>query len=212
MIGREIPDLTYDNETRKKIVEAATELIALKGFSAVSMRDIAKAVGIKMSSIYYYYESKEALLKDIFANFENGYRHYFDWLSGENAKADSLEEVMDNLFNKELFTMLDPMGYFGISLVMKEQHNNEAACKCVFELFYEHSIKRMQADFDKLVANGVIPSSDTKTIASLLMFCVMVCNDMQLHEYMGAKPPLNRLEFLDGLKKILTSTLKQGLK
>lgn len=37
-----------------------------KGYEATSMRDIAKQVGIKASSIYSHYESKEALFIEIF--------------------------------------------------------------------------------------------------------------------------------------------------
>jgi len=211
MTKREIPLLQYDNETKKKIHEETTRLIAIKGFSAVSMRDIAKEVGIKMSSLYYYYESKEDLLNEIFDVFERRYRHYFDWLSSINAKSCSLEEVMDNMFNKEFLEALDPLGCFGMALVLKEQHSYEGARKCVFELFFDHSITCMQADLDKLVANGVIPASDTKMIARLLMISVMASNDLCLHEYMAEKPPFSRLEFLNNLKSFLTTMLKQGV-
>ena len=211
MAEREIPDLQYANGTRKKILEAATELFALKGFNAVSMRDIAKAVGIKMGSIYYYYEGKEALLHAILTAFESGYRHYFDWLSTVNEQSNSLDAVMDNFFNTEFLEMRDPLSCFGMSLILKEQHHYEAVRKYAFELFFEFSIKRLQEDLDKLAAKKMIPPSDTKTIAGLLMSCVMVSNDMLLHEYLGVKPPFSRVQFLESLKSLITSILKQGI-
>jgi len=211
MAERKIPALQYDNATKKKILEVATELFALKGFSAVSMRDIAKAVGIKMSSIYYYYEGKESLLHDVLAIFENRYRQYFDWLSTVNDQANSLEAMMDNLFNKEFLEMRDPLSCFGMSLILKEQHNYEAVRKYAFELIFEYSINRLQADLDKLAAKNIIPPSDTKTVAGLLMICVMGSNDMRLHEYQGANPPFARMQFLENIKSLLTSVLKQGV-
>ena len=36
-----------------------------KGFAAVSMRDLAESVGISVSTIYHYYESKQALVRDM---------------------------------------------------------------------------------------------------------------------------------------------------
>lgn len=210
MSEREIPSSGYDSETKNKILDEATKLFALKGVNTVSMRDIAKVVGIKMSSIYYYYKSKDSLLEDILVRFENGYRHYFDWLRGENIKANSLEELMDNMFNKEFLEMRDPIGCLGMALALKEQHNNVSACKCVFELFFDHSISSMQKDFDRLVEKGIIPPSDTKTISMLFMFCVMVVNNIIIHKYIGNKTPVDHMELYSNLKQFITNILMQG--
>jgi len=210
MQAREIPGFDIANETKSKIMERALESFAQKGFAAVSMRDIAKAVGINIASIYYHYESKEAIFEDILEFFERGYRHYFEWLSENNMKASSLEEVMDNMFNDEFVYMLNPVSCLGMSLAIKEQHQSESACRCVFELFFEYSIEHLKADFDRLIENGVLPPSDTKTIATLFMFCVMVSNDIRVHEYYGNEPPLSSAAIYEGLKKHLTQALAMG--
>jgi len=57
------------NATRVKIVEAATELFSLNGYTGVSIRDITKAVGIKESSLYKHFKSKEELIETIYHNF-----------------------------------------------------------------------------------------------------------------------------------------------
>ena len=207
MPGREILGLDYDQETKNKILEAAIKFFAQRGFYAVTMKDIANEVGIKVASIYNHYDSKEALLEDALSFFTRGYRHYFEWLTQMNASAESLEEVMDNMFNDEFVNMLDPIGFLGISLAMKEQHSNESARRCVFDLFYEHSIESMKADFDRLIEKGVIVPCDTKTIAMIFMFCVMVSNDIRLHEHMGAPAPIACKEIYTSLKKHLTSAL-----
>ena len=211
MATRVIPHLDYENETRNKIMENAINLFAKKGYGAVSMRDIAKETGITISTIYNYHESKAALLDEIFSFFSNGYRHYFEWLSEINENAGSLEEVMDNMFNTEFVDMLDPIGFLIISLAIKEQHNNEAARKCVFDLFYDHSIQCMKADFDRLSDKGVIPPSDTKTLAMLFMFGVMVSNDIRVHEYLGSEPPLECRKIYADMKKYITFALRQGV-
>jgi len=207
MAEREIPHYIYDNETKNKILNTATKLFALKGFGAVSMRDIAKAVGIKTSSIYHYYEGKDALFEEIMARFEKGYRNYFDWLTDLNRKADSLETLMDNMFNKEFTEMQDPIGCLGMSLAIKEQHNNESARRRVFGLLCEHSVNCMKKDFDRLIEKGIIPPSDTKMIATLFMFGVMAQNDLRLHEYAGIKPPLDSVEIYGYMKRMVTMAL-----
>ena len=210
MAKREIPGSTDDKETGNKILDEATRLFALHGFGAVSMRDIAKATGIQMSTIYYYYENKEALLEAALSRFEDGYKHYFKWLKEENEKASSLEELMDNLFNKELLEIVDPIGRLGISLTMKEQHSSVSARNRVFELLLQYSIASMQADFDRLIEKGIIPPVDTKTVATIIMFYVMVINDLSLHEYEGQELPIDSKEIYGDLKKFIISALKQG--
>ena len=210
MSNRVIPRTGYASETRNRIMEVAMTLFAQKGFSAVPMRDIAKTVGINIASIYYHYESKEALLEDILSFFSIGYRHYFEWLAEINEKADTLEEVMDNMFNDEFVEMLNPMACLGMSLAIKEQFNNEAARRCVFDLFYDYSIGCLKACFDRLIEKGFIPPSDTKTISTLFMFFVMVSNDIRIQEYIGKQSPLDCKEIYNGLKKHITFSLMHG--
>ena len=207
MAAREIPILDYNSETRNRIIEVAMKAFAQNGYSAVSMRDIAKEVGINIASIYYYYESKAEMLEDILAFFEKGYKHYFEWLTEANESAETLEEVMDNMFNTEFVEMENPMSFLCMSLAMKEQHRSESARKCVFDLFYGFSIDHMKADFDRLVEKGVIPPSDTRTIAMLFMFCVMTSNEIRVHEYLGTVPPIDCKEMYASLKKHITAAL-----
>jgi len=56
--------------TKDRILEASIELFSNRGFYGVSIRDIAKAVGIKESSIYNHFKSKEEILDTIFDQFQ----------------------------------------------------------------------------------------------------------------------------------------------
>ncbi len=53
---------------RSLIKKAALELFALEGYYVTSIRVIAKKAGISKGLIYNYYESKEALLREIFVD------------------------------------------------------------------------------------------------------------------------------------------------
>ncbi|MBT8271829.1 MAG: TetR/AcrR family transcriptional regulator [Flavobacteriaceae bacterium] len=53
-------------ETRKEeIIRVAARLFKEKGYSAVTMRDLAKAMGIKAASLYNHIDSKQDILKTI---------------------------------------------------------------------------------------------------------------------------------------------------
>lgn len=51
--------------TRERVLSVTSELFRTNGYKTTSMRDIAAAVGMKSGSLYYYYDSKEALLAAI---------------------------------------------------------------------------------------------------------------------------------------------------
>ena len=48
-----------------EVLDKAAELFARQGFAATSLKDVADAVGLQRSSIYYYYPSKDALLAEL---------------------------------------------------------------------------------------------------------------------------------------------------
>jgi len=204
MPNREIPASAYDGDTQNKILEKATELFALNGFNSVSLRDIAQAVNIKMSSVQYYYKYKEALLKDVLSHFENGYRHYFDWLREENRKAESLDDLLNSIFNTEFVEMLNPMGCLGMSFILKQQHSTALARELAFTLFYEFSINRICEDIDWLIERGILPPANSKMIATLAMLGVMVTNDIRLHKYFGTDVPLDCMEIYKSMMTMIT--------
>lgn len=50
---------------REKILAATSRLLEARSFAHISLAEIAKAAGISKGTLYYYYNSKEALLFDI---------------------------------------------------------------------------------------------------------------------------------------------------
>jgi len=59
--------------TKQKIRQAALTLFVDRGVDAVSLRDIADAVGIRPSTIYVHWKSRETLISDLFTD---GYAAY----------------------------------------------------------------------------------------------------------------------------------------
>lgn len=55
-------------DTRSTIRQEASRLFAERGYSAVSMRELADAVGMRQSGFYNHFKSKQALLVDLMAN------------------------------------------------------------------------------------------------------------------------------------------------
>ncbi|KEO81387.1 TetR/AcrR family transcriptional regulator [Tumebacillus flagellatus] len=52
-------------ETKRRVLDAAAQLFAQRGFEQVTLREIAKAAGCSHTTIYIYYKDKEALLHEL---------------------------------------------------------------------------------------------------------------------------------------------------
>lgn len=69
--------------TKLTLFNNSVNLFAEKGYTDVSIRDIAAATGIQASSIYYYFKSKKQILEQIYA--------YYDYYHNDHLP--SLEEM-----------------------------------------------------------------------------------------------------------------------
>ena len=63
--------MTQPVDSKEQLMQAAIDLFAAKGFKGTSTRDLAKAVGMSISNIYYYFGSKEGLLLAILERSSN---------------------------------------------------------------------------------------------------------------------------------------------
>ena len=52
-------------ETKELILKKALDMFAKSGYDSVSIRDIAKAVNIKESSIYHHFKNKQDILDSL---------------------------------------------------------------------------------------------------------------------------------------------------
>src|SRR5262245_42972073 len=77
--------------TRQRILEAARQLFAAKGFDASTTRDIADAAGIATGTLFNYFPTKEAVLASLAAEAAAGVNLDFD---GRVLGEESFEEEL----------------------------------------------------------------------------------------------------------------------
>ena len=75
--GEELASSSRDRETRQQILKAAEELFLDKGYSGVSMKDVAEAVQVTSAALYYHFPAGKqdlfmSMLESLFEGWNRG--------------------------------------------------------------------------------------------------------------------------------------------
>ncbi len=66
------PKKSEARDTPRAILDAALELFSEQGFAGTSMREIARAVGVRESALYHHFPSKDAIFKALISELGPG--------------------------------------------------------------------------------------------------------------------------------------------
>ena len=82
--------------TKPRILETAITLFSMKGYSGVSMRDIAREVGISPPALYNHFDNKDALYRAaVSATFEDKSARLFTAMSASKEPLQCLQGFME---------------------------------------------------------------------------------------------------------------------
>ncbi len=90
-------------DTQKNILVVASGLFASKGYSAVSMRDVAAAVGVTVANLYYHFKDKEELVRASLAHVFSERMSPLEGLVKQHASPDDRLEAFVSWFVREIF-------------------------------------------------------------------------------------------------------------
>ena len=208
VLGQKYPktEITNESGTKERILLAAASLFAKNGYFGVSVKDIANVVGIKPASLYNHYESKEALWKSVLERIQELYLMFFNRLESVRPQAQTLADVIDNLFY-ELREATQMFSFYGIALVQSEQFHSGMAADMFHGLLLDYSISFIKKQFDDCVENGEVEPFDTQTVASMIMHSILVLVNVKVHEDMGR--PINNSvsEQLDAIRDFVLNLI-----
>lgn len=156
------------NETKEKIIEISLELFSRKGYTAVSIRDICKQVGIKESSVYYHFENKQAVFDEILSRFQKNatdMMNYFESamiVDSHTPNNNFSIEVCNCFFEKYL---MDDFCNKVVCLMLIEQFNNESVKKVYDYWMFTKPLEFQSSIFQMLIDQGTFPNTDSKCAA-----------------------------------------------
>ncbi|MEO1771971.1 TetR family transcriptional regulator [Candidatus Enterococcus ferrettii] len=164
-------------KTADKILEEALILFSIHGYQGVSVEMIAKAVGIKASSLYKHYRNKQSIFEGIFTMMKDRYQgqekllnipqgaedvqHFYQQL-----QPDQLEKISEDLF---LYFIKDEKEARFRHLLIIEQFQNPHIGEILHQRYYEEPLLFQKELFQSMMDVGVFKEGDAK-IAALQFF------------------------------------------
>ncbi|MBT2501311.1 TetR/AcrR family transcriptional regulator [Curtobacterium sp. ISL-83] len=81
------------NETRAEILRTALEQFTERGYEGTSIRDLAEALGITKSSLYYHFANKEAIVRALLDGRRNEIDELIAWVDEQEPGSDLLRRA-----------------------------------------------------------------------------------------------------------------------
>jgi AcrR family transcriptional regulator len=173
-------------DTRSRLRELALQLFAEQGYEKTSLREIAERLGVTKAALYYYFKSKEDIVRSLVEDYVAELDDLIAWAKtrprSPETRAEIITRYLDIVANG--------------SAVFRMLHQNQAAVSSLAaakergELFRE----RMDALVDLLSDGPGAPLRDQIRAASCLMslsYCAMHYQDR------GASPAELKSALLD---------------
>jgi AcrR family transcriptional regulator len=155
--------------SRAALIAAARQCFAASGYFNVRIADIARQAGMSQGSIYWYFASKEELLKAVLAEA-------FESLGAVMAKAaeapGTAQQKLDRLFNDLLAYAREGNEFTSIMISLMGHQNGEMFTRLGFDmdevgLGYTQSLL---AILSQAQAEGVIPAEHDPLALTMMFF------------------------------------------
>ena len=180
-------------ETRKQeIIVTAAQLFKKRGYSAVTMRDLAKAMGIKAASLYNHINSKQEILTDIIISLAEEFTQGINGIKSSNANnLDKLRAIVN------LHVDITTRNTFGMASLNNDWMHLEDKLDYYFELRHNY-----ENDFRNIISQGIKAKEITNTNIDIMLFS-MLSTLRSLYIWLPKKEDLNIEELTDKLSEIL---------
>ena len=153
--------------TKEKIIEESINLFASKGYHAVSIREIARSVGIKESSIYNHFKSKESILDQIFDLFQAEMAasvpsiDYLERAIEKNSFKEFWEIGLSSFLERTQTTRMEDI----TKIITYEMYRNERARELAFQEYFSRQQSSVRTIMGLMKEKGKILDIDLDALA-----------------------------------------------
>ncbi len=152
--------MNMDAATNKeKILYTAIELFSQKGYSSVSMREIAGVVGIKAASIYNHFKNKESILEEIMLFFRQQL-HEHVYPAFDMGDCLDIREFIRKITTANDTFFADPLYSKIGSIILQEQFQNDKIRQTLLEELIQYPREKISSYFERLIRAGKMRALD----------------------------------------------------
>lgn len=151
-------------DTRKEILSSALELFSKKNYHAVSMTEIANGADISKGTLYWYFDSKEELFREIAFNGMNYFHEQFQKIAAEKT---GFENKIQRLVNFVLTTLANHLTMLDVFRNNIEVLNKDF--KKDIEKMHRENITVVAKIVEEGVSEGLVKHENTVDIAMMIL-------------------------------------------
>ena len=180
-------------ETRKEeIVRVAAKLFKEKGYSAVSMRDLATEMGIKAASLYNHINSKQDILITIIISLAEQFTAEMKLIqSSKDSCIDKLNKII------ELHVRISSQNSYGMACLNNDWMHLEEQLD-----YYKKLRSDYEYDFRTILKEGIESGEIVDNKPDVMMFSILTTL-RSLYIWIPKKEDLNLEELSNTLNQIL---------
>jgi len=158
-------------KTKELILDVALNRFSERGYSAVSIRDICREIGIKESTIYYHFKNKQAIFDALCEDFITTSYAIPEKFSVEMAKVTSVTKdtfIKVCKFSFSNYLMNEKINNF-LRMLILEQNVNPIAAELYHKVIYDDALIEQKRIFNWLIQVGFIKNVGAEELDNLVI-------------------------------------------
>lgn len=186
-------------ETRKdEIIKTAAKLFKHKGYSAVTMRDLAKAMGIRAASLYNHINSKQDILKEIIISLAEEFTEGMKMI--KNSPGTSIQKIKEII---KLHVNITSKNTYGMASLNNDWMHLEEKLE-----YYLQLRSNYEDEFRNILIEGITNNEIVDSNVDVILFSIL-STLRSLYLWIPNKEDLNSEELAQNLSDVLINGINK---
>ncbi|TDY10162.1 TetR family transcriptional regulator [Meridianimaribacter flavus] len=189
------------NETRKdEIIKTAAKLFKEKGYSAVTMRDLATEMGMKAASLYNHINSKQQILKEIIISLAEEFTTGLQEIQKSNKS--NIEKLRDIV---KLHVNITSHNTYGMASLNNDWMHLEEKLE-----YYLQLRSNYEDEFRNIIQQGIKKEEIINENIEVMLFSIL-STLRSLYLWIPKKEDLNPEELSQQLSEVLINGINKKI-
>jgi len=189
---RVVPE--YKEEAKNRILEAANQVFAEKGYRQATMDDVAKKIGVSKGALYLYFAGKEELFEEVSRTEPLALREIlYSTFDGKKNPVESASEFFDKMVKRY-------EGNLGLGFEIFSEASRNPGLRRVLKKTQDEHVEVLTSFLGQLQKEGFV--SDQLDLRSITYAAIGLWNGIETLMVSGLSAPEAKRAWLEGFKAI----------